>query len=153
MEGTETIRVTIPPGVDEGSRVRVAGKGSPGTGGGPPGDLYLVIHVKPHPFLTRKGDDIYMDLPVTVGEALAGAKVEVPTVDGVISLKIPPGSQNGRILRVKGKGVMNPKTKKRGDLLVRLSVRLPEGDSDELRNAAQVMDRYYKYDPRKDIRL
>lgn len=153
VEGTETIRVTIPPGVDEGSRVRVAGKGSPGTGGGPPGDLYLVIHVKPHPFLTRKGDDIYMDLPVTVGEVLAGAKVEVPTVDGVISLKIPPGSQNGRILRVKGKGVMNPKTKKRGDLLVRLSVRLPEGDSDELRNAAQVMDRYYKYDPRKDIRL
>ena len=153
VEGTETIRVTIPPGVDEGSRIRVAGKGSPGLGGGPAGDLYLMIHVKPHPFLSRKGNDLYMDLPVSIGEALAGGSITIPTIDGDISLKIPPSSQNGKLLRVKGRGVMNRKTKTRGDLLVRLAVRLPEEDSEDMRAAARAMDKYYRENVRKNITL
>lgn len=152
-QGTETLRVTIPPGVDEGSRVRVAGKGVPGQEGGPPGDLYLVVHVTPHSFLSRKGDDIYMDVPVSIGEALAGGSITVPTVNGDVSLKIPPGSQNGKVLRLKGKGVANAKTKSRGDLLVRLAVKLPEAGDEEMRAAARAMDRYYRDDIRKNIRL
>ncbi|MDD5475770.1 MAG: DnaJ C-terminal domain-containing protein, partial [Syntrophales bacterium] len=151
--GTETLRVNIPPGVDEGSRVRVAGKGSPGLGGGPPGDLYLVVHVKPHPFLSRKGADIYMDVPVSVGEALAGGTIKVPTVGGDVSLRIPPGSQNGKLLRLKGKGVAIPKKKSQGDLLVRLVIKLPDSDNEEARAAARAMDQFYREDIRKHIRL
>ncbi|HET57075.1 MAG TPA: molecular chaperone DnaJ [Deltaproteobacteria bacterium] len=152
-EGTEKIRVTIPPGVDEGSRIRVAGKGGAGRAGGPSGDLYLVVHVKPHTFLSRKGSDLYMDVPVSVGEAVGGGSITIPTVDGDISVKIPPGSQNGKLLRVKGKGVVNPRTKTRGDLFVRLAVRLPEGGDEEMRSAARVLDRYYQGDIRKNVRL
>ncbi|MCK9230071.1 MAG: molecular chaperone DnaJ [Syntrophales bacterium] len=150
---TETLRVTIPPGVDEGSRVRVAGKGGPGMGGGSPGDLYLVVHVTPHPFLSRKGNDVYMDIPVSIGEALAGGSITVPTVNGDVNLKIPPGSQNGTVLRLRGKGVVNPRTKSPGDLLVKLVVKLPEAGDEEMRAAARAMDRYYRDDIRKNIRL
>ncbi|MCK9274412.1 MAG: molecular chaperone DnaJ [Syntrophales bacterium] len=153
LQGAETIRVKIPPGVNEGSRIRVAGKGEPGTDGGPPGDLYLIVHVRPHPLLSRKGDDIHMEVPVSVHEILAGATVTIPTVDGDINLKIPPGSQNGRILRVREKGARNLKTKKRGDLLVRLVVKVPEAGDDDILKAAKVMERYYKEDLRKGVRL
>jgi len=153
VRGTEKIRVTIPPGVSEGSRIRVTGKGEPGAKGGPSGDLYLIIHVTSHPFLTRKGDDIYMDVPVSVREVLTGATVTVPTVDGDIKLKIPPKSQNGKMLRVTGRGARNLKTKTRGDLLVRLVVKVPETDDEVVVEAAKVIDRYYKEDLRKTIRL
>ncbi|OPL12427.1 MAG: molecular chaperone DnaJ [delta proteobacterium MLS_D] len=152
-EGTEKIRVSIPPGVDEGSRIRVAGKGGAGRAGGSPGDLYLVVHVEPHPVLSRKGSDLYMDVPVSVGEAVGGGTITIPTVDGDISLKIPSGSQNGKLLRVKGKGMADPRTKTRGDLFVRLAVRLPEGGDEEMRSAARILDRYYQGDIRKNVRL
>ncbi len=112
--GTEKIRVVIPKGVKEGSKVRVAGKGEPAPMGGKPGDLYLIIHVKPHPFLQRSGDDLHMDVPVTVREAMAGGGIDIPTIDGPVKLKIPAGSQSGRVLRLKGKGATNLKNKNEG---------------------------------------
>lgn len=130
--GTENIKVTIPPGVKEGSRVRVAGKGEPGTNGGQPGDLYLIIHIKPHPYLKREGDNLYMEVPVTVHEAMAGADVTIPTIDGQVKVKVPPKSQSGQTLKLKGKGAVNPKTKQKGDLMVKLAVKVPRTDDQEV---------------------
>mgnify|MGYP006277127121 FL=1 len=153
VKGTERIRVTIPKGVREGSRVRVAGKGEPGQNGGPPGDLYLVIHVKPHPLLTRDGDNLRMEVPVTVREAMAGGAVPIPAVEGPIQLKVPPKSQSGQTLRLKGKGAFNTKTKNRGDLLVKLIVKVPRTDDPSALEAAAKMEEQYEADVRKDLRL
>jgi molecular chaperone DnaJ len=151
--GTEKIRVTIPPGVKEGSKVRVAGKGEPGIMGGTPGDLYLIIHIQPHPILKREGDDLYMEVPVTVREAMAGGSITIPTIDGEVKVKVPPGSQSGQTLKLKGKGALNPKTKRRGDLMVKLIVKVPKTDDREILEAAEKMDRYYAEDLRAGIRL
>jgi molecular chaperone DnaJ len=151
--GTEKIRVKIPQGVSDGSRVRVAGKGEPGMNGGQPGDLYLVIRVKPHPALTRKGDDLYMDVPVTVHEAMAGGSINVPTVDGQVKVKVPPKSQSGQTLRLKGKGAFNPKKKKRGDIMIKLVVKVPRTDDTDILEAAKKMEGLYTEDIRKNIRL
>jgi DnaJ-class molecular chaperone len=145
--------VVIPPGVKEGSRVRVAGKGEAGANGGPPGDLYLLIHVKPHPLLRREGDDLLMDVPVTVREAMAGGTVTIPTVDGDVRLKIPPGSQSGQSLKLRGKGARNPKTKKNGNLMVRLIVKVPQTDDGAILEAVEKMDNYYGGDLRAHIRI
>lgn len=151
--GTETIRVTIPQGVREGSKVRVAGKGEPGFHGGPPGDLYLVIHIKPHPLLRREEDNLYMDVPVTVSEAILGGTITLPTIEGAVNLKVPAGSQSGQTLKLKGKGAMNPKTKQRGDLMVKLVVKVPKTDDREIVEAIRKMDRYYEEDVRRTLRL
>lgn len=153
VPGTERIRVTIPKGVREGSRVRVAGKGEPGHNGGPAGDLYLVIQVKPHPFLKREGDNLLMEVPVTVREALAGGTITIPTVDGQLKVKVPPKSQSGQTLRLKGKGAVNLKTRQRGDLMVKLIVKVPQTDDKEILEAVEKMDRFYKEDLRESIRL
>lgn len=153
IPGTERIRVTIPPGVKEGSRVRVAGKGEPGMDGSPPGDLYLIVQISPHPLLRREGDDLHMDVPVTVHEALAGGGITIPTVDGQVKVKVPPKSQSGQTLRLKGKGAVNPKTKKRGDLLVKLVVRIPETDDPEILDSAKRMEKHYPGDVRASVRL
>jgi molecular chaperone DnaJ len=151
--GTESIRVVIPQGVKEGSKVRVAGKGEPGFNGGKPGDLYLIIHLKPHPLLKREKDNLYMEIPVTVREAMAGGNITIPTVDGQVKLKIPPKSQSGQTLKLKGKGAVNPKTKQRGDLMVKLVVKVPRTEDKEILEAAEKMERFYKDDLRRDIRL
>jgi molecular chaperone DnaJ len=151
--GTERIRVSIPAGVKEGSRVRVAGKGEPGLDGGPPGDLYLIIRIQPHPVLTREGDNLHMEVPITVREAVAGATITIPTVDGAVNVKVPPGSQSGQTLKLRGKGAVNPKTKQRGDLLAKIVVKVPKTDDREILEAAGKMDRFYKEDVRASIRL
>jgi molecular chaperone DnaJ len=151
--GTERIRVKIPRGIKEGSRVRVAGKGEPGMNGGKPGDLYLVIRVSPHPFLKREGDNLRMEVPVTVSEAMAGSSVTIPTVDGSINLKVPPKSQSGQTLRLKGKGAYNPKTKSRGDLLVTIFVKVPQTDDPVALEAAGKIDGLYEKDIRTNLRL
>jgi molecular chaperone DnaJ len=153
IPATERIRVTIPKGVKEGSKVRIAGKGEPGYNGGQPGDLYLLVHIKPHEILRREGDDLYMEIPDTVGEAIAGAAIAVPTIDGPVNLKVPPKSQSGQTLRLKKKGAVNTKTGKRGDMLVKLAVKVPQTDSSELIEAAKKMDAHYTGDLRKNIRL
>jgi molecular chaperone DnaJ len=151
--GEEKIRVVIPSGVKEGSKVRVAGKGEPGMNGGKPGDLYLIIHLKPHPFFRREGDNLLVDVPVTVGEAMAGGSITVPTVEGEVRVKVPAGSQSGQTLRVKGKGAVNLKTGRKGDLMVRLVVKVPRTEDAEILEAARHMNRFYEGDIRKDIRL
>jgi len=145
--------VTIPQGVKEGSKVRVAGKGEPGFNGGQPGDLYLIIHIQPHPFLKREGDNVLMEVPVTVGEAMVGSTITIPTIDGPVNVKVPAKSQSGQSLRLKGKGAMNPKTKQKGDLMVKLVVKVPKTDNKEILEAAEKMDKFYQEDLRKDIRL
>ena len=151
--GIEKIRVVIPSGVKEGSKVRVAGKGEPGANGGNPGDLYLIIHLKHHPFLKREGDNLLMDVPVTLSEAMAGGTINIPTVDGSVKLKIPAGSQNGQTLRLKGKGAVNLKTKERGNLMVKLFVTLPKTEDSEVLEAVKKMDRLYGGDVRAEIKL
>ncbi len=150
---TEKIRVTIPKGVREGARVRVAGKGEAGAGGGPAGDLYLLIHIQPHPLLRREGDDLHMDVPVTVQEALAGATITVPTPDGAVNLKVPAGSQSGRVLKLKGRGAVNMKTRQPGDLLARLAVRVPKSQDKEVLKAAETLQKHYERDVRGDLRF
>jgi molecular chaperone DnaJ len=151
--GTETIKVVIPQGVKEGSKVRVTGKGEPGLNGGKPGDLYLVIHLKPHPLLRREGDDLFMDLPLTVHEAMAGGTITIPTVDGQVKVKVPRGSQSGQVLKLKGKGAVNPKTKKRGNLMLKLVVRVPKTEDKNVLEMAGKMEAFYNKDLRGDIRL
>src|SRR5258706_106438 len=102
---TETIEVRIPPGLASGARLRVPGKGNSGTMGAPPGDLYLRVEVRPHPFFERRGNDLYTKVPVTVSEATLGAKIEVPTIDGRSLVRIPPGTNCGSTLRLREKGV------------------------------------------------
>lgn len=126
------IKVPIPAGVKDGSRIKFKGKGEAGPGGGPPGDLYLVTRVAEHPYLRRKNSDITMELPLTFSEAALGTRVEVPTVDGRVKLKIPAGTQNGRTFRLKGKGAPRLKGKGKGDMKVTVRVMVPEKlDSDE----------------------
>jgi molecular chaperone DnaJ len=150
---TERLSVKIPPGVDTGSRVRIAGKGSPGSGGAPAGDLYIRVTVRPHPLLERRGDDLYMDLPVTVSEAMLGATIEVPTPDGPVRMKVPPLSQAGRQLRVKGKGVPQLRGGERGDLYLRLRVHVPDRESAAATEAARALDAAYAVSPRDGWRL
>ncbi len=153
VPGTEKIRVVIPQGVKESSKVRVAGKGEPGFNGGKPGDLYLIIHLKPHPLLKREKDNLYMEIPVTVREAMAGGTITIPTIDGQVKLKVPPKSQSGQTLKLKGKGAVNLKTKQRGDLMVKLAVKVPRTDDSGILEAAEKMDGFYEEDLRRDIRL
>jgi len=145
--------VVIPQGVKEGSKVRVAGKGEPGHNGGPPGDLYLVIHLRPHPYLRRNGDDLEMDVPITLGEAMAGGTIDIPTLEGNVKLKVPAGSQNGKTLRLKGKGATNTKTKTKGNLLVKLVVKLPQTEDPETLAAVRKMDTLYTEDIRGALKL
>ncbi len=150
---TERIRVNIPKGVREGAKVRVSGKGEPGVSGGPSGDLYLKIHIRPHPLIERKGDDLQMEVPLTVQEAIAGATITIPTVEGKVNLKIPPRSQSGKTLKLKGKGAVNMKTKQPGDLLVKLTVQVPATDDEGALAAAKEMEKFYKGDVREKLRL
>jgi molecular chaperone DnaJ len=153
---TARLKVKIPPGVETGSRVRLPGQGGPGQRGGEPGDLYLRITVREHPAVRVQGRDLLLDLPITPAEALAGAEVTAPTFEGPVKLKIPPGSQSGRKLRLRGRGL--PALKggatgaPRGDLYVVLQIVLPD-DSAEARDAAATLQKLYKMDVRKDVVL
>jgi molecular chaperone DnaJ len=150
---TDRIRVTIPQGVKEGSKVRLAGKGEQGSDGGGPGDLYLIVHIKEHPLLTRKDDDLFMDIPITISEAVNGGTITIPTIDGPIRVKVPPGSQSGQTLRLKGKGALNMKTKKHGELMVKLIVKVPQTNDAEAVEAAEKLEKFYKGDLREHIIL
>lgn len=148
----ERLTVHIPAGVDTGSRVRVAGKGSPGVGGGSSGDLYIVVRVRPHPRLERRENDLYLDVPVSVGEAALGATITVPTPDGEVRVKVPAGSQSGRLLRIRGHGVPALKGGGRGDLYIRVMIQVPTDDS-KIRDAIQAVESAYGKDLRSGLRL
>jgi molecular chaperone DnaJ len=149
---TETIDVRIPAGVASGGRVRVPGKGNAGTMGAPTGDLYLLVEVKPHPFFERRGNDLYSKVPVTVSEATLGAKVEVPTIDGRSLVRIPPGTNSGRTLRLREKGVPNVRSSgARGDQYVEIQVVVPQPTDERVRNIMKELEEVAPEDPRKDL--
>jgi molecular chaperone DnaJ len=148
---TETIDVRIPPGVANGGRVRVPGKGNAGTMGAHAGDLYLRVVVRPHEFFERRGNDLYTKVPVTVSEATLGAKIEVPTVDGRSLVRIPPGTNSGKTLRLKEKGVPHGKSGARGDQYVEIQVIVPEPTDERVRKLMKELEELAPADPRKDL--
>jgi len=149
---TETIDVRIPAGVQTGSRVRVAGHGNAGTNGAPPGDLYIITEVQPHPYFDRRGDDLYTVVPITVSEAALGAKIEVPTLDGRSQLRVPPGTNSGQKLRLREKGVPSLRRHgQRGDLYVELQVIVPKPVDERVRNLLKELARLEPEDPRGDL--
>jgi curved DNA-binding protein len=138
QDGGEEVTVRVPPGAGEGDKVRVAGHGAPSMMGGPPGDLLITVHVNPHPHFERDGLDLYLNLPITVGEAHRGAKVRIPTPDGAVTLSVPKLAQSGQELRLKGKGVK--RASKQGDLYVRFLIKLPAQESDEIEAAVTTLE-------------
>jgi len=148
---TESINVKIPPGVDNGSRVRVAGMGGPGAQGGPPGDVYIVTRVRPHHYFERKGDNLYSDAKVTVKEAALGDKIEIPTVDGTVMLSLPPGVQTGQQLKLKGKGVPHLGGGGAGDHYVTIQVVTPTGLSERGKELLRELDRMSPSEPRQNV--
>jgi curved DNA-binding protein len=141
------VTVRIPPGADNGDRVRVPGHGAPGPGGA--GDLLITIHVAPHEHFERDGLDLYLDLPITIEEAYGGAKVPVPTPTGEVTLKVPEGTQSGQVLRLKGRGVK--RKDRQGDLYVRFLVKLPKARSAEIEKAVRTLSDATAEDVRADI--
>lgn len=150
MQNGEQIDVKIPAGVKDGQTVRVKGRGGAGRNGGPNGDVLLQVSVAPHPFIVRDGNDLRMDLPVTLKEAVAGGKVPVPTLTGTLALSVPPGSNTGSTLRLKGKGVPGHGGEPAGDLYVRLVVTLPDQPDPALKAFVDGWDT--GYDPRIKLR-
>jgi len=136
------LRVKIPAGVEEGSRIRLAGQGGPGVAGGPPGDLLLQIRLKDRANVRRDGLDLYVDLPLTVGEALEGAEVDVPVFGGRVRLRVPAGIQSGGKLRLRGKGMPSLRGG-HGDLFFVAKVMLPRPDGEDVREAARVLEKHY----------
>jgi molecular chaperone DnaJ len=148
---TETIDVRIPAGVADGGRVRVPGKGNAGTMGAHGGDLYLVVRVKAHPFFERRGNDLYTKIPVTISEATLGAKIEVPTMDGRSIVRIPPGTNSGKTLRLREKGVPSARTGTRGDQYVEIQVVVPQPTDERVRNLMKELEAVAPENPRKDL--
>ncbi len=122
---TRTLRVSIPPGIDDKSQIRLSDEGEPGPKGGPPGHLYLVIHVQPHRYFRRQGSDLVVELPINVAQAALGDELEIESLDGPVQIKVPSGTQSGKVIRVRGKGVPHLREQGRGDLQVRLTVVVP----------------------------
>ncbi len=145
------IEVQIPPGVDNGSRIRVSGQGAPGMRGGRPGDIYLKIEVDEHAFFRRHDNDIYMDLPVTFGEAMLGAMIEIPGPDGRLALKIPPGSGHSKKFRFKGKGFSSLKEASRGDFFIKLKIILPQEIDEYTRELVVEFERQNPMDVRSHL--
>jgi len=125
LEGGRTLDIAIPAGIDDGQTIRLKGQGHSGLGGGPAGDALIKVEVEAHPVFTRDGNTVRMELPVTLAEAVLGAKVEVATIDGPVTMTVPPGSSSGDTLRLKGKGLKRAKSTARGDQFVRLKLVLP----------------------------
>ncbi len=148
---TEPVEVRIPAGAQNGSRLRVAGKGNAGTLGAPSGDLYITTHVEQHPLFHREGDNIHMKVPVTISEAGLGAKVEVPTIDGKTLLKIPPGTQNNQKFRLRERGVMNTRKGTRGDQIVQVQLQMPDIRDERTKELLRQLAELHTEDPRKEM--
>lgn len=148
-----SVEVSIPGGVENGQVLRLAGKGSPGIGGGPAGDALIEVAVRPHPRFERKGADIHLALPVTLGEAAAGGRINVPTLYGPVTMTIPPGSTTGAVLRLRGKGLPRAPggEARHGDQYVRVELALPPAPDGELRDLLSRWEAAHPYDPRRDL--
>jgi len=149
---TRTIQARIPAGVGDGQRIKLKGKGAPGERGGPPGDLYVRVHVTPHPVFGRSGHNLTVTVPITFPEAALGAEIKVPSHRGMpVSVRIPPGTPNGRTFRVRGKGVRRPDSTV-GDLLVTVDVQVPKNVDGEAREALETFRKITAgEDPRDEL--
>ncbi len=125
MRKTKTLSVKVPAGVDDGDRIRLSGEGEAGRNGGPPGDLYVEIRVNPHKLFEREGADLSCEVPISIATATLGGEVELPTLDGHVSLKVPAGTQSGKVFRLRGKGVTTVRDARQGDLFARVAVETP----------------------------
>ena len=152
MADGRTIDLTIPPGVHDRQTLRLKGQGMPGFEGGPAGDAYVELHVQPHPYFERKDHNIHMDLPVSLPEAVLGGRIEVPTIDGPVTMTVPKGSNTGTTLRLRGRGVVDQRSGQRGDQYVRLQVALPKTADAELEEAVRRWAANHPYDPRAELR-
>jgi molecular chaperone DnaJ len=151
LSSEQSLEVRIPAGADDGSELRVRGKGGPGVGGGEPGDLVIRTRVEPHPYFSRDGLDLTLKLPITFNEAYNGASISVPTPAGAVQMKVPARSQTGARLRLRGKGVARGSST--GDLYVELAVRAPDVENEALAQALRDSDQLYSRAPREEIRL
>jgi molecular chaperone DnaJ len=144
-------RVNIPAGVRDGSRVRLAGKGEAGLRGGPPGDLYVITHVQPSPIFKRKGDHLEVDVPISIVEAIRGATIEVPTLNGTKRIRVPPGTQHGTVQRLRGEGPPRLNGRGRGDIHYRLNVDVPRSLSKEQKEAVDELANVMNGNPRERL--
>jgi molecular chaperone DnaJ len=151
LRSVKKFRVNIPPGVKEGSRIRVPGKGEAGLRGGPAGDLYVLTHVDPSPAFKRKGDNLEVEVPLTVPEALLGAEVRVPTLDGAKTLRVKPGTQHGALQRLRGEGPPKLGGKSRGDIHYRFTIDMPEKLTSEQEAAVEELSKVMNGNPRAKL--
>lgn len=151
MGDGQVLDIAIPAGIEEGQTLRLRGKGRPGIRGGPTGDAMVEIQVRAHPLFERKGRDIHIELPITLGEAVLGARIDVPTIDGPVTMTVPKGSGSGTVLRLKERGIAGPRGGARGNQYVRLNVSLPPSPDQELEKFLDRWSRENPYDPRKDL--
>ena len=149
---TERVKVKIPPGVDTGSKIRLAEMGEAGPAGSAPGDLYIVTRVRPHPFFERKGDNLHCTVPVTITEAALGARIQVPTVDGPAEMRVPPGTSSGQVFRLRGKGVPALRGGGRGDQYVTVKVVVPRALNARAQELLRELARLAPEDPRRDLK-
>ncbi len=145
----KVLEMKIPAGTEDRQTLRLKGQGIAGEGGGAAGDAYVEVHIEPHPFFTRKDSDVHLELPVTLQEAVLGATVQVPTVHGKVSMKIPAGSNTGATLRLKGKGTLDGKSGTKGDQYVKLKLVLPDKPDAELKDFVERWAKTHDYNPRR----
>lgn len=146
-----TVSVKVPKGIKNGGKIRVKGEGGPGPRGAEAGDLYLSVHLIPHHFFTTKGDDLYCELPVTFTEAIFGAKIDVPTFTGTVTMKLPAHTQTGKTLRLKGRGMPKLKSSESGDLYVKIKVTVPSSLTDDQKKKLTDFAKSYSENPRASI--
>ena len=151
LSHSEMVEVRIPPGAQNGSRLRVPGKGNAGTMGAPAGDLYITTHVEDHPLFRREGDNILLKVPITVAEAGLGAKIEVPTIDGKTLLKIPPGTQNEQKFRLRERGIFNTRKNARGDQIVQVTLKAPVVQDERTKELLRELAELHPEDPRQEL--
>ncbi|HUF17683.1 MAG TPA: J domain-containing protein [Thermoanaerobaculia bacterium] len=151
ITSTDSSRVKLPQGVADGQRVRLRGKGSAGIHGGPAGDLLVRVHVKPHPFFERKGDNIHTEIPITIREAIRGAEIEIPTIQGPVRAKIPPGTQGGQTFRLSGKGVRRAKGSA-GDHFYKVQIAVPGKLDPDGESAVDSLEKQYEANPRSNLK-
>ena len=147
----KTLQVTVPEGADDRQMLRLKGQGMPGIGRGPAGDAYVELHVEPHAFFHRKDDNIHVEVPVTLKEAVLGARIEVPTIGGPVTVTVPKGSNTGTTMRLRDRGIRNRKTGQRGHQLITLKAILPEADEPELAAFLEAWHPKTQQNPRKEM--
>jgi DnaJ-class molecular chaperone len=148
----ETLDITVPAGVVSGQTLRLKSKGGPGAGRGESGDALIELKITPHPLFGRDGDNIVLELPISIGEAVLGGRVEVPTIDGRVTVSIPKGASSGQVLRLRGKGIKNSRTGAVGDQLITLKIVLPASIDKDLESFMEAWAQEHPYDPRMRLR-